>query len=122
MAFTREGNTSTWPSANPKNDFLHVQRNFDTSTMVAVRVQEGCSSNLPFVRISEALSFRRCFGQPTVDDMLAALEAEGTPWAQRTLAAIKLMSPTVRARTIPRTVLGVCVSSSFGMLTKPTFL
>jgi enoyl-CoA hydratase/carnithine racemase len=36
----------------------------------------------------------RCFGEPTVEAILAAIERECTPWADETRAALLRMSPT----------------------------
>ena len=36
----------------------------------------------------------RCFGAPTLEEVLSRLEAEGTEWADETLAALRRVSPT----------------------------
>lgn len=41
----------------------------------------------------------RCFGQPSLCDVIAALQREGGPWAQETLAAMRRASPASVAIT-----------------------
>ena len=42
----------------------------------------------------------RCFGQPSLPAIRAALEAEGTDWARTQLATLAKMSPTSLAVTV----------------------
>jgi enoyl-CoA hydratase len=43
---------------------------------------------------AERAAIDRCFAEGSVAGILAALEAEGTPWAKATLATLAAMSPT----------------------------
>ncbi|MFL5359093.1 enoyl-CoA hydratase/isomerase family protein [Archangium sp.] len=62
---------------------------------VATRVLSGFASEpgpSPLSAQREAID--RCFAKDSVEDILAALQAEGTPWAEETRAALARMSPT----------------------------
>lgn len=62
---------------------------------VATRVLEGFASEAgPSGLSAHAEEINRCFGQDTVEGILAALEAEGTPWAEETRTTLGRMSPT----------------------------
>lgn len=62
---------------------------------VATRVLSGFSSEpgeSPLSTHREELD--RCFAKERVEEIVAALEAEGTPWAEETRATLGRMSPT----------------------------
>jgi enoyl-CoA hydratase len=62
---------------------------------VATRVLSGFSTapgESPLRANAQAID--RCFGKDRVEDILAALEAEGTPWAEETRATLGRMSPS----------------------------
>jgi len=62
---------------------------------VATRVLSGFTSEAgesPLRAHQEAVD--RCFGKDSVEEILAALEAEGTSWAEETRATLGRMSPT----------------------------
>ncbi|WNG53074.1 enoyl-CoA hydratase/isomerase family protein [Archangium minus] len=65
------------------------------SREVATRVLSGFATEPGASALSahrEAID--RCFGKDSIEDILAALEAEGTPWAEETRATLGRMSPT----------------------------
>lgn len=67
----------------------------EDSRAVATRVLSGFTSEpgpSPLSAHREAID--RCFSKDRVEDILAALEAEGTPWAGDTGATLGRMSPT----------------------------
>jgi enoyl-CoA hydratase/carnithine racemase len=51
----------------------------------------------PFSLAPHRAAIDRCFSAPTVPDILARLEAEGTDWARETLATLAGHSPTAMA-------------------------
>jgi len=62
---------------------------------VATRVLSGFTTEpgpSPLSTHREAID--RCFSKDRVEDLLAALDAEGTPWAEETRATLGRMSPT----------------------------
>ncbi|KFA93043.1 enoyl-CoA hydratase/isomerase family protein [Archangium violaceum] len=62
---------------------------------VATRVLNGFASEPgPSTLGAHAEVIDRCFAKDSVEEILAALEAEGTPWAQETRATLGRMSPT----------------------------
>jgi enoyl-CoA hydratase len=66
-----------------------VQYRFDAA---AVRL-----ASAPIDALRPAIA--RCFGQPSLLDVMAALQREGSPWADETLAAMRRASPTSMAIT-----------------------
>jgi enoyl-CoA hydratase len=65
------------------------------SREVATRVLSGFTSEPgPSPLSAHRESIDRCFAKDRVEDILAALEAEGTPWAGETRATLARMSPT----------------------------
>ena len=71
----------------------------DWSTSEARDVVDGVLSRFatdpgPSSLRTHAEAIARCFAKDRVEDLLAALEAEGTPWAEQTRATLGRMSPT----------------------------
>lgn len=65
------------------------------SREVATRVLSGFATGTgasPLSAYRESID--RCFGNDSVEDILEALRAEGTPWAEETRATLGRMSPT----------------------------
>lgn len=69
---------------------------YSTRAHAAVgRILDGFAEDpgvAPIVENLEAID--RCFGGETVEQVIAKLQAEGTPWAEETLAALDEKSPT----------------------------
>ncbi|WP_375769168.1 enoyl-CoA hydratase/isomerase family protein [Archangium gephyra] len=62
---------------------------------VATRVLSGFASEPGHSPLSaQADAIDRCFAKNSVEEIVAALEAEGTPWAGETRATLGRMSPT----------------------------
>jgi enoyl-CoA hydratase len=53
---------------------------------------EGDPGTAPLKDVRDAID--RCFGQPSLDQVVRALEAEGTAWADETLDALSKRSPS----------------------------
>jgi enoyl-CoA hydratase/carnithine racemase len=79
----------------------HFVPQADLSTLRADLARDGVAAVAvhartlpPFSLAPHRAAIDRCFGAPHMGEVLARLEAEGSPWAVETLAALRGMSPS----------------------------
>ncbi|EDO48943.1 predicted protein [Nematostella vectensis] len=80
-----------------------------------------CSPNQRFVLDEHMDSINRCFSQSSVEEIISALEEEGSPWAAKQIENLNRMSPTSLKVTLQqleegsRLDLGECLKMEYRM-------